>query len=69
MTAWHWPISHGDQLPVSVHNDPAAEAAKVLGRAVTTLARGHGEVAGLLLGSADQHCATRAHCLVVVLRS
>lgn len=30
--------------------------------------RGHGEFPGMLLGSVSQHCATSAHCAVVVLR-
>jgi nucleotide-binding universal stress UspA family protein len=30
--------------------------------------RGHGEFVGMLLGSVGQHCATNAHCPVLVLR-
>ncbi len=30
--------------------------------------RGRGEFPGMLLGSVSQHCATSAHCAVVVLR-
>lgn len=31
--------------------------------------RGHGELTGMLLGSVREHCATHAHCPVLVKRS
>lgn len=30
--------------------------------------RGHGEFAGMLIGSVSEHCVTNAHCAVLVLR-
>jgi len=50
---------------------PAADVLVRASRGADLLAvgsRGHGEVAGLLLGSVSEHCATHAHSPVLVVR-
>lgn len=42
----------------------AAEGADLL----VVGSRGHGALAGMLLGSVSEHCVTHAHCPVVVVR-
>lgn len=101
--AWEWPTVYGAPFAFPTDWNPAADAARVLDEAVTTVrgnhpdvdiqqtvveghpapalvnasrrarllvvgCRGHGEFAGMLLGSVSEHCVTNAHCPVLVLR-
>jgi nucleotide-binding universal stress UspA family protein len=101
--AWEWPTVYGAPFAFPTDWDPAADAARVLDEAVTTVrcnhpdvdirqtvveghpapaltsasggaqllvigCRGHGEFAGMLLGSVSEHCVTNAQCPVLVLR-
>lgn len=52
-----------------VEGDPATELQRALGNGnlLVVGSRGHGEVAGLLLGAVSQHVVTRARCPVVVV--
>jgi nucleotide-binding universal stress UspA family protein len=54
-------IIEGHPAPVLVHESEGADLL-VVG------SRGHGEFAGMLLGSVSEHCVTNAHCPVLVLR-
>ena len=49
---------------------PAAvlEALSETADLVVVGSHGHGEFAGMLLGSVSEHCITRCHCPVVVTR-
>ena len=55
-------IVEGHPAPVLVEASQGAELL-VVG------SRGHGEFAGMLLGSVSEHCVTNAHCPVLVLRA
>jgi nucleotide-binding universal stress UspA family protein len=55
-------VANGHPAPVLV------EASKGAGLLVVG-SRGHGEFAGMLLGSVSEYCATKAHCPVLVHRS
>jgi nucleotide-binding universal stress UspA family protein len=52
-------VEHGHPAPVLVEASRGADML-VVG------SRGHGEFAGMLLGSVSQHCATKAHCPVMI---
>jgi len=54
-------VVEGHPAPVLVEASTGAELL-VVG------SRGHGEFAGMLLGSVSEHCVTNAHCPVLVLR-
>jgi nucleotide-binding universal stress UspA family protein len=55
-------ISEGDAAPCLLERSKGADLL-VVGT------RGHGGFTGLLVGSVSMHCATHAHCPVVVLRA
>ncbi len=54
-------VTEGHPAPVLVSASRGADLL-VVG------SRGHGEFAGMLIGSVSEHCATNAHCPVVVMR-
>jgi nucleotide-binding universal stress UspA family protein len=54
-------VVEGHPAPVLVDASRAAELL-VVG------SRGHGEFSGMLIGSVSEHCASNAHCPVVVVR-
>ena len=54
-------VLEGHPAPVLVK---ASEGADLL----VVGSRGHGEFAGMLLGSVSEHCVSNAHCPVLVLR-
>ncbi len=54
-------VEEGHPAPVLV---TASKGASLL----VVGSRGHGEFAGMLIGSVSEHCVTNAHCPVLVLR-
>ena len=54
-------VTEGHPAPVLIDRSRGADLLEVG-------SRGHGEFAGMLLGSVSEHCVTNAHCPVVVLR-
>jgi nucleotide-binding universal stress UspA family protein len=55
-------VVEGHPAPVLIEASRAADLL-VVG------SRGHGEFAGMLLGSVSEHCVTNGHCPVVVVRN
>ena len=55
-------IAEGDAAPCLLERSKGAQLL-VVGT------RGHGGFTGLLVGSVSMHCATHAHCPVVILRA
>ncbi|MGO8873013.1 MAG: universal stress protein [Acidimicrobiales bacterium] len=53
---------------VEGHPAEVLVAASAHGDLLVVGSRGHGEVAGMLLGSVSQHCVTHAHSSVLVYR-
>ena len=76
-TAEHRPgvggrVHPGVELVPVVVEGRAADVLVEASRGADLLAvgsRGHGEVAGLLVGSVSEHCATHAHSPVLVVRN
>jgi nucleotide-binding universal stress UspA family protein len=56
--------------PIVVHSHPAPALVEASREAELLVvgSRGHGEFSGMLLGSVSEHCATNAHCPVLVVR-
>jgi nucleotide-binding universal stress UspA family protein len=50
------------------HPAPVLEALSKTADLLVVGSHGHGELAGMLLGSVSQHCVTHCHCPVVVIR-
>jgi nucleotide-binding universal stress UspA family protein len=65
-------VDHAD-VPVQMtvvegHPAPVLVEASAGADLLVVGSRGHGEFAGMLLGSVSEHCATNARCPVLVLR-
>jgi nucleotide-binding universal stress UspA family protein len=60
-TTVHSRVVEGRPAPVLIEASRGAEL-------VVVGSRGHGEFAGMLLGSVGEHCVSHAHCPVLVLR-
>jgi nucleotide-binding universal stress UspA family protein len=53
---------------VEGHPSPALVAASETADLLVVGSRGHGQFAGMLLGSVSEHCVRNAHCPVTVVR-
>lgn len=58
-----------DPRVVSGHPAPVLVEASKGADLLVVGSRGHGEFVGMLLGSCSEHCATNAHCPVLIYRS
>jgi nucleotide-binding universal stress UspA family protein len=56
------------QSVIEGHPAPVLEALSKTADLVVVGSHGHGEFAGILLGSVSQHCVTHCRCPVVVIR-
>ena len=56
------------QSVIEGHTAAVLEALSKTADLVVIGSHGHGEFAGMLLGSVSEHCVTHCHCPVVVLR-
>src|ERR1700733_6585743 len=56
------------QSVIEGHPAPVLEALSTTADLVVVGSHGHGEFAGMLLGSVSEHCVTRCHCPVAVIR-
>jgi nucleotide-binding universal stress UspA family protein len=57
-----------DSTVVEGHPAVALVGASEVAQLLVVGCRGHGEFAGMLLGSVSEHCVTNAHCPVLVMR-
>jgi len=57
-----------DTLVVEGHPAEVLVEASSHADLLVVASRGHGQFGGMLLGSVSQHCATHAHCPVVIVR-
>jgi nucleotide-binding universal stress UspA family protein len=64
------PEHRSDVTQLVLHGHPAPTLVEQSRRAslIVVGSRGHGEFAGMLLGSVSEHLATHAHCPVVIIR-
>jgi nucleotide-binding universal stress UspA family protein len=64
----HHPSLHIRSRLIEGHPAPVLVEASIGAELLVVGSRGHGEFAGMLLGSVSEHCAAHAYCPVVVIR-